>query len=344
MKKLFLFSSLFLSLFLFVSAAFAGETAIELFDGESLFGWTSTDKQSWSVSGAAGSAILVGKGPAILRTTSQFGEYDLAITYRMPKKGVASLLLRTDPNGKRCAEFPLTAAAKSEEWSTLVVSSKTINQKTKLGRGYIGVRLGVGGQIEIKKLSLIPVGLKPLYNGADLTGWRKQGEVAVAPIAEGVLELKGGNGSLETTESFGDFDFQAEVFVNGDNLNSGIFFRSIPNDKMNGYECQINNSMKSNDPYQPADCGTGGIFRRVDARKIVAKDRDWFRIHINATGAHFAVWVNGFQVTDWTDTRKENENPRRGLRKEPGTIQLQGHDATTDMKFRNLSAGTIEER
>ena len=113
---------------------------------------------------------------------------------------------------------------------------------------------------------------------------------------------------------------------------------------MNGYECQINNSMKDNDPYQAQDCGTGGIFRRVNARKIVAKDRDWFRIHINATASHFAVWVNGFQVTDWTDTRKAAPNPRRGLRTEPGSLQLQGHDQTTDMRFRNIAVETILER
>jgi hypothetical protein len=41
-------------------------------------------------------------------------------------------------------------------------------------------------------------------------------------------------------------------------------------------------------------------------------------------------------VADWTDTRAPHANPRKGLRQEPGTIMLQGHDPTTDLSFRNL--------
>ena len=37
-----------------------------------------------------------------------------------------------------------------------------------------------------------------------------------------------------------------------------------------------------------------------------------------AAGPHIATWVNGHQMTDWTDIREPNENPRQGLRLEPG--------------------------
>jgi hypothetical protein len=56
-----------------------------------------------------------------------------------------------------------------------------------------------------------------------------------------------------------------------------------------------------------------------------------------------AVWVNGYQVTDWKDGRQPNENPRSGLRTEPGTIQIQGHDPTTDLSFRNLRIAELRE-
>ena len=91
---------------------------------------------------------------------------------------------------------------------------------------------------------------------------------------------------------------------------------------------------------KPKDCGTGGIFRRVDARKVIGNDKEWVNVYINAVGNHYAIWVNGEQVSDWTDTRKADPNPRRGLRLDAGTIQLQGHDATSDFKFRNI---VIEE-
>jgi hypothetical protein len=57
-----------------------------------------------------------------------------------------------------------------------------------------------------------------------------------------------------------------------------------------------------------------------------------------AVGPHLATWVNGYQVTDWTDTRPPHENARHGLRLKPGTIQLQSRDPATDILFKNLRA------
>ena len=105
---------------------------------------------------------------------------------------------------------------------------------------------------------------------------------------------------------------------------------------MMGYESQIHNGFKDGDRRQPVDWGTGAIFKRTPARLVVADDLKWFHKTILADGAHIATWVNGYQVADWTDDREPNENPRRGLRTEPGTIMIQGHDPTTDLSFRNL--------
>ena len=102
-------------------------------------------------------------------------------------------------------------------------------------------------------------------------------------------------------------------------------------------------STSSNSP-QPEDCGTGGIFRRQDARRVVADDEAWFHKTIIADGPHMAVWVNGYQVSDWTDDREPDPNPRRGLRTESGTIQIQGHDPTTNLSFRNLQIAEMAER
>jgi Domain of Unknown Function (DUF1080) len=89
-------------------------------------------------------------------------------------------------------------------------------------------------------------------------------------------------------------------------------------------------------PSKAADWGTGGIYRRVPARKGVAKDGEWFTYTIAARGNHFATWVNGIQVVDWDDNRPPDSNPRNGFRLEPGHISIQGHDKTTDLTFRNL--------
>ena len=103
-----------------------------------------------------------------------------------------------------------------------------------------------------------------------------------------------------------------------------------------GYESQIHNGMHGGDRNRPNNGGTGGIFRRQEARRVVANDFEWFHKTIVADGPHMAVWVNGIQVSDWTDDREPHQNPRKGKRLEKGTIILQGHDPTTDLSFRNL--------
>ncbi len=204
-------------------------------------------------------------------------------------------------------------------------------------RGHIGLQFNEG-EIAFRNIRLKPLGTKSIFNGKDLTGWNtdlaEKSRFEVTP--EGELRVLDGKGQIESEGRYGDFVLQLECFVAGDSLNSGIFFRCIPGDMMMGYESQIHNGMKDGDPAQPADCGTGGIFRRQNARRIVASDHEWFSKTLIAEGPHIAVWVNGYQVSDWTDTRKPHENPRKGLRLEPGTLAIQGHDPTTDLRFREL--------
>ena len=187
-----------------------------------------------------------------------------------------------------------------------------------------------------------PEGMESIFNGENLDGWKTYPEMDgkfTVNAAEKRIEAKNGLGMLETVGAYGDFVFQGAVSLQP-NVNSGFFFRCIPGEKMNGYECQVHFGFLDGDRTKPQDCGTGGIFRRVDARKVIGNDKEWVNVYINAVGNHFAVWVNGEQVSDWTDTRKPDPNPRRGLRLDPGTIQLQGHDATSNFKFRNI---VIEE-
>ncbi len=209
-------------------------------------------------------------------------------------------------------------------------------------RGHIGLQHNQG-TIAFRNVRLKPLGTQSIFNGKDLTGWNidsaRASRFEVTPA--GVLRVLDGSGQIESDGAYGDFVLQLECFVDGDALNSGIFFRCIPGEYMLGYECQIHNGMKKGsikegDLTKPSDCGTGGFYRRQDARRIVAKDFEWFAITLIADGPHMAAWVDGLQVSDWTDTRKPHENPRKGLRLEPGTFAIQGHDPTTDLRFRNL--------
>ena len=158
---------------------------------------------------------------------------------------------------------------------------------------------------------------------------------------DGELHLTNGPGQIETAGDFTNFVLQLECKVNGDGLNSGVFFRTLREGRWVGYESQINNTFKDGDRTKPADFGTGGIYRRQPARRVVADDHKWLAKTIVADGPHMAVWVNGCQVSDWTDERPAKESAREGRRDSGGAIAIQGHDPTTNFLFRNIRAAEI---
>ncbi|MDR0520783.1 MAG: DUF1080 domain-containing protein [Planctomycetaceae bacterium] len=176
--------------------------------------------------------------------------------------------------------------------------------------------------------------MKPIFDGKTLTGWKLHGK-AEAAVADGTIRLTNGSGSLESEEKYGDFVLQLE-YKTDKPVNSGVFFRCIPGELMNGYECQICNHPPEEDYKKFIGTDTGGIFRRQVGRNVGPKDGQWNYLTIAAKGNEIATWVNGIQVTDFKDDRKNDPNPRKGLRTEAGTIQFQGHDQTTEIFFRNI--------
>lgn len=208
----------------------------------------------------------------------------------------------------------------------------------KFSRGAIGLQYNGEGEVRFRNVKLQPLGLKSLFNGKDLTGWKEiPGRKSVYSVTpEGWLNVKNGNGDLQTESQWGDFIFQLDIISNGRHLNSGVFFRALPGQFWSGYESQIRNEWMGEDRTKPVDFGTGAIYNRQPARFVVPNDREWFTKTIVAHGRHMAVWVNGIQVSDFFDVRQPNENARQGYRAAPGVISLQGHDPTTDLSFRNL--------
>jgi len=344
---------------------------IQLFDGATLFGWQAATQANWQV---ADGAITVSAGDAgLLYTTTEFSNYTLHLEFKSDAETNSGIFLRTsgtpsDP-AKDCYEFniaPLdnpfptgslvarkrvTPQVDNTQWhtvqitvlddqiSTLLDGNLVLDYQdpTPLGKGHIGLQLN-SGAVAFRNIRLKPLALTTIFNGKDLAGWVEYPEMEsdFTVTTDGFLNVKNGKGQLETEGHYADFILQLECISHLERLNSGIFFRCIPGGEMMGYESQIQNGMQDDDPTAPEDCGTGGIFRRQDARRIIAQDKHWFHKTIIASDDHIAVWVNGYQVTDWTDTRKSDENPRRGLRTDAGSIMIQGHDPTTDLSFRNL--------
>src|SRR5437899_12510422 len=99
----------------------------------------------------------------------------------------------------------------------------------------------------MRNIRLRPLGAKPLFNGKDLSGWKvtqsdpKRTATKFEVTKDGELSAKNGPGDLQTEKQFDDFVLQLECKTNGKYLNSGIFFRCMPDASPNGYEAQIHN-------------------------------------------------------------------------------------------------------
>ncbi len=353
---------------------------ISLFDGHSLFGWRAVTKANWKVENGE---IQVSKGErGLLRTTSQFDDYEMTFEYKANERTNSGVFLRTSPKPgsvtRDCYEWNI-ASPKDHDYFTgaLVGRAKTklkvshgvwhhvrilcdgnkvhawiddekaveYEDPEPLGRGYIGLQFN-SGEISFRNIFLKPINADNLFDGKNLENWKTDQKLAskFSVTDDGELQILGGRGQIESKQQYGDFIFSMQCQTNAEGLNSGVFYRCIPGDVMNGYESQIQNKFKNNDRTHPADCGTGGIFRRINSRYVNADDKAWFSKTIVASGPHVGVWVNGYQVTDWTDKRKPNANPRKGLRLEKGTIIFQGHDPTTDILLKNIRAKEIAAR
>jgi hypothetical protein len=332
---------------------------ILLFDGETSWGWTpmhtAPNAKDWSV---ADCALEPPEGPVDwLVNTTAFGDFEmtgecqaenrvgaiLALAESKQTQGAATTysnrqvfssnvpredqwcgfrLSRTGP--KATLQF---AGGKSESYSSLA-------GPLHMSLGYFGPR-----KVRWRNLKLRPLGLQSIFNGKDLSGWTPvpghQSVFSVTP--EGWLNVKNGNGDLQTEKTWGDFVLQLDILSNGNHLNSGIFFRGNPGKFWEGYEAQIRNQWEGDDRAKAVDYGTGAIYNRQPARRVISSDRQWFTMTVVAHGYHLSTWVDGYQVADYTDTRPVDEtNARKGARKAPGVLSIQGHDPTTDLSFRNI--------
>jgi hypothetical protein len=333
-----------------------------------------------------GILVLGGDKSCLAQTTTSLVDFDLEFEYRLHGEQHAFFLLaELWPRGKynRTGGTLDKSENNAQGWNRvthkvqsnpktgeLLESGTTFGasggRSTRTGRlggiaaHSIAFQVAAGSKLELRNVRIQPLGLQPLFNGKDLSGWKefpgKKSKFSVTP--EGWLNIKNGPGDLQTEGQYSDFILQLECISNGKHLNSGVFFRCRPGEYQQGYEVQIRNQFTAEPTQEYAlevfdektgelkekkkvkstavDYGTGGIYRRYPARKEVAKDHEWFTMTIIAQGRHLAVWVNGIQVTDWTDTRPIKDNARNGCRLEKGPISLQGHDPTTDLSFRNI--------
>lgn len=386
-----------------------------LLDGETTFGWEKHGGAQAVVH--EGILSIAPTEGGWLGTTSEFADFALRLEYRAeePQMNCEVFLRCASEGDPRETGSPLTfqLIEASDAWNRVEIRAEgnhlvvTANGKPaarvqvpstdfeRSPRGLIG--LGATGKIAFRNVALKPLGTRPIFNGKDLTGWTVlPGRKSVYRVtSEGWLNVKNGNGQIETESQWDNFVLQLDIISNGDHLNSGVFFRGDKGGFWTGYESQVRNEWitevtlkdgtklegsytdhgdtvsirrceddgrrlrPTNDERvvpksdvakvlhhrdQPVDFGTGGIYNQQPARKVVTNDREWYTKTVVAAGNHLAVWVDGYQVSDFIDTRPRGSNARTHQRLEAGPISLQGHDPTTDLSFRHLRIAPLPKR
>ncbi|XZE21206.1 3-keto-disaccharide hydrolase [Pirellulaceae bacterium SH449] len=342
---------------------------IRLFDGQTLMGWTPTQEANWSV--VDGVLQATGGTNSLLCTSVPFTNFEIKLQFRAEERTNSGVFLRTpavpeDP-GRDCFElniapldnpFPtgslvfrqkraeaivdpvagewheLRAIVDGPKVETWLNGNKTCEyvDTTDLKSGWIGLQFREG-KIEFRDIKLRPFAEEKLIGNQ--IAFKSPVNVNANYEQNGAMTIAGGRGFVESTFLFGSGVLQITAETLAPNVNSGVFFRCIPGEDMNGYECQIHHGFDGS-RLKPLDSGTGAIFRRQAARAVLSDEGELTYVTIIADGPQISTWVQGVQVVEWRDLRKPDSNPRRGLRVDPGTVMLQGHDPDCKVRFHSI--------
>lgn len=334
---------------------------INLFDQETTYGWTNIGDVQWTVNNSDLNGILTstdGTG-GMLATTSPFTNFELkarikvspgastGLVYRAalgghPTENGSSIVWLSTRKNKEAQYQEVHVIAHGDD-VTVTVDGKEYRDRVigKNSKGYIGILYhhNNAAVVEVSEVKLRPLGLTAVFNGENLDGWNiiphKHSEFSVE---DGAIRILKGNGQIETADLYKDFVLQLDIIANGEHLNSGVFVRGPVGVFWKGYESQVRNQWQGSIRTKPVDFGTGGNYGNQNSRVVIPSEGEWFSKTIVLDGNHMSIWINGYQTSDFYDTRPVNKRSdgKAGFVPYAGTIHLQGHDPTTDLSFKNI--------
>jgi hypothetical protein len=182
---------------------------------------------------------------------------------------------------------------------------------------------------------------RDLFNGRDLTGWKKAGSAEWRVDQSGAWPamIVGGQegdpkraGTLSTVDQFQNFEIELEFMIDEyGKYNSGVYLRNNPDSK-NPDRYQVNIGRAAVQEY------TAGVFTdkwlaKGDENDSIRKPLDWNHMRIIADGPHIVVYLNGKKVSDVVDPAPDPKALR------PGVISLQTYGAEGHagwVKFRGI--------
>ncbi|HNY25752.1 MAG TPA: HEAT repeat domain-containing protein [Candidatus Sumerlaeota bacterium] len=155
---------------------------------------------------------------------------------------------------------------------------------------------------------------EPLFNGKDLTGWKRIGEGGEYSVEEGCLvgtQTNGKGGDLVTERDFADFELRVTYRVVWP-ANSGFWFRY---DGQKGYQFDV---LKYKDPlaYSGTLYCTEKMFITSNLNEALENLDGWNEARVLARGDAIQMWLNGTKVSDCRDSLYKKG--KIGLQVHPG--------------------------
>ncbi|MHC4624760.1 MAG: 3-keto-disaccharide hydrolase [Planctomycetota bacterium] len=189
-----------------------------------------------------------------------------------------------------------------------------------------------------------PKGFKSLFNGKDLTGWKRHDSLPGHGLAGkwlvedgsivGIQDPPGKGGFLTTVEEFRDFELLLETRIDWP-FDSGVFLRVGPDGKSHQVTLDYRPAGEIGGIYCP---WTRGFVHHCPNGAQYFKKDQWNSLRILCRGepARIKVWLNETLITDFQHTAETTAGVP-----EEGTICLQVHPGgkgheNSRARFRNI--------
>ena len=222
--------------------------------------------------------------------------------------------------------------------------------------GFIGFKVGPGATLEVRNLKLKLTNTVALFNGNDLTGWKtaipapkteKPSKLkklipfagggkpnikeSVWSVKAGTIHGEKGPGQLETVATYDDFVLQFAVPPSGRKHEGHhtLYVRGDAGKVFTGYEIEM-------DVDRP-----GAIAPKLATPRKIVPIEEVAVATVAINGRHLEVWVNGFPVTEFTDTRPEGSSAVQNARTSPGAIGLPLHNSSATADYIQVQLTTV---
>jgi hypothetical protein len=149
----------------------------------------------------------------------------------------------------------------------------------------------------------------PLFNGTDLTGWKKNGEEKWIVEQKNILCESTANkyGYLTTEKTYRDFDLRLR-FKGEAAGNSGVFFHSRitgvdpqHGPDIEGMQVEVDPSVGKHTGGLYESGGRGWVIMPMAEGEQALKPGQWNDLEASVHGNHIVTRLNGVKIADYTD-------------------------------------------